>query len=231
MVSFFFNFVIFFNFSFKVLVFISTLWGIIVYTCIGVLLFIVKSPVRKFLNSLCWQLLEDVRERSEVRVAAYLALVPCAAHTAGFFTRIHKLLQQEEVHQGDCQEMVWALDKLDYLYQFIYLRHHVPSWDLKFPKRAWPQQKVLYLSLSKHSVYLFQSSLSTGTSFTPALLSPILPPFILVISVSFTYTTYLRQACISLNTGCLSNLPFPLHKSNPGEFDRCFVFCLTLRML
>ena len=52
------------------------------------------------LNNLHWQLLEDGSEKSEVRIAAYLALVPCAAHTSGFFTRINNLLQQEKVHQG-----------------------------------------------------------------------------------------------------------------------------------
>ncbi|MPC16708.1 Apolipophorin [Portunus trituberculatus] len=46
-----------------------------------------------------WKLLEDGREKSEVRIAAYLALVPCATYTSGFFTRIHKLLQQEKVQQ------------------------------------------------------------------------------------------------------------------------------------
>ncbi|KAK8394732.1 hypothetical protein O3P69_005901 [Scylla paramamosain] len=46
-----------------------------------------------------WKLLEDGSEKTEVRIAAYLALVPCAAHTSGFFTRIHKLLQQEKVQQ------------------------------------------------------------------------------------------------------------------------------------
>ncbi|XP_050735467.1 uncharacterized protein LOC127007963, partial [Eriocheir sinensis] len=46
-----------------------------------------------------WKLLEDSSERSEVRIAAYLALVPCAAHSPGFFTRVHKLLEQEDVQQ------------------------------------------------------------------------------------------------------------------------------------
>ncbi|XP_071541836.1 uncharacterized protein [Panulirus ornatus] len=46
-----------------------------------------------------WKILEDVEEEVEVRVAAYLALVPCATHTPGFFARIKKLLEKEDVNQ------------------------------------------------------------------------------------------------------------------------------------
>lgn len=60
----------------------------------------VKNARSEHLNNSHWQLLEDGNEKSEVRIAAYLALVPCAAHTSDFFTRIHKLLQQEKVQQG-----------------------------------------------------------------------------------------------------------------------------------
>ncbi|XP_042216922.1 uncharacterized protein LOC121862668 [Homarus americanus] len=46
-----------------------------------------------------WKILEDVDEKVDVRIAAYLALVPCATHTPGFFTRIKRLLDHEDVNQ------------------------------------------------------------------------------------------------------------------------------------
>ncbi|XP_069955767.1 uncharacterized protein [Cherax quadricarinatus] len=46
-----------------------------------------------------WKILEDVTEKIEVRIAAYTSLVPCAIITPGFFTRINRLLEREEVNQ------------------------------------------------------------------------------------------------------------------------------------
>ncbi|XP_063594731.1 uncharacterized protein LOC134771671 [Penaeus indicus] len=46
-----------------------------------------------------WKILEDSQDDVEVRIAAYLAMVPCATGTPGFFTRIHQLLEHEEVNQ------------------------------------------------------------------------------------------------------------------------------------
>nr|XP_027218142.1 uncharacterized protein LOC113810707 [Penaeus vannamei] len=46
-----------------------------------------------------WKILEDSQDDVEVRLAAYLAMVPCATETPGFFTRIHQLLEREEVNQ------------------------------------------------------------------------------------------------------------------------------------
>ncbi|ROT72584.1 hypothetical protein C7M84_009025 [Penaeus vannamei] len=43
-----------------------------------------------------WKILEDSQDDVEVRLAAYLAMVPCATETPGFFTRIHQLLEREE---------------------------------------------------------------------------------------------------------------------------------------
>ncbi|XP_042889118.1 uncharacterized protein LOC122264331 isoform X2 [Penaeus japonicus] len=46
-----------------------------------------------------WKILEDGQDDVEVRLAAYLAMVPCATETPGFFTRIQQLLEREEVNQ------------------------------------------------------------------------------------------------------------------------------------
>ncbi|KAK7085189.1 hypothetical protein SK128_008227, partial [Halocaridina rubra] len=49
-------------------------------------------------NSL-WKILEDSKDEVEVRLAAYVALIPCAVHENRFFSRIEHLLKEEEVNQ------------------------------------------------------------------------------------------------------------------------------------
>ncbi|XP_069196040.1 uncharacterized protein [Procambarus clarkii] len=46
-----------------------------------------------------WKILEDGSEKVDVRIAAYLSLVPCALNTPGFFTRINYLLEREDINQ------------------------------------------------------------------------------------------------------------------------------------
>ncbi|KAK8394999.1 hypothetical protein O3P69_006037 [Scylla paramamosain] len=46
-----------------------------------------------------WKILEDESDGVEVRVAAYLALQPCATVTPQFFPRLQKLLEKEQVNQ------------------------------------------------------------------------------------------------------------------------------------
>ncbi|XP_069195725.1 uncharacterized protein [Procambarus clarkii] len=46
-----------------------------------------------------WKILEDAEEKIDVRIAAYLSLVPCATNYPGFFSRIQTLLEKEDVNQ------------------------------------------------------------------------------------------------------------------------------------
>ncbi|XP_045119855.1 uncharacterized protein LOC123509550 isoform X2 [Portunus trituberculatus] len=46
-----------------------------------------------------WKILEDESDGVEVRVAAYLALQPCATVTPQFFPRLQKMLEEEQVNQ------------------------------------------------------------------------------------------------------------------------------------
>ncbi|KAK8729258.1 hypothetical protein OTU49_008718 [Cherax quadricarinatus] len=46
-----------------------------------------------------WKILKDGEEQVEVRIAAYLSLVPCATDDQDFFSQIKTLLEKEEVNQ------------------------------------------------------------------------------------------------------------------------------------